>query len=233
MNEEKAYSLCPLGDSAILINFDNIINEGVNKKVLAFFNQIKQSALPGIRDIVPAYCSLAIHYDPLLVSNKHHTAFEYYSDQVTTILNSESEDVQNIYRMIRIPVCYSKKFGVDLNTISIARKISVEEIIALHSGKKYRIYMIGFLPGFAYMGEIDEKIRMPRLSQPRFKIEAGSVGIAGKQTGIYPVESPGGWQIIGRTPISIFNNTSEDPVLFQPGDEVQFYSITEDEFKNY
>ncbi len=234
MNEKQLHSLSPLGDSAILINFGNAIDETINKRVLALFELLKQSAIKGVRDIVPAYCSLVIHYDPLIKKVTNNiTAFEFYSQQINHLLNSENQLTIKSSRSVKVPVCYSTKYALDITNIATERKIPVDEIIQLHCAGKYRVYMIGFLPGFAYMGEVDERIAMPRLSQPRLRIEAGSVGIADKQTGIYPVASPGGWQIIGKTPLSIFNKDAEDPIFFQPGDEVQFYSITEDEFENY
>jgi len=136
-------------------------------------------------------------------------------------------------RKIKIPVCYAEKYGLDLNEISKQKKISISEIIQLHTAKKYRIYMIGFLPGFAYMGEVDKQIAITRKAQPRINVEGGSVGIAGMQTGIYPLDSPGGWQIIGKTPLKLFDKEKDHTVLLQPGDEIEFYPITEDEFKNY
>ena len=135
-------------------------------------------------------------------------------------------------RKISIPVCYSRAFAPDIEFIASEKNISIEKIIQLHTSKSYTVYMIGFLPGFSYMGEVAEAIAIPRKIQP-VSVAAGSVGIAGKQTGIYPLESPGGWQIIGRTPLKIFDKGKSDPVLLQPGDEIQFYSISEDEFKNY
>ena len=136
-------------------------------------------------------------------------------------------------RKIKIPVCFAEKYALDIDHISKEKKLPVSEIIRLHTAKKYRIYMIGFLPGFPYMGEVDGRIAMPRKAQPQTKVEAGSVGIAGMQTGIYPLDSPGGWQIIGKTPLQLFNKEKDDPVLLRPGDEIEFYPITEDEFTNY
>jgi inhibitor of KinA len=130
-------------------------------------------------------------------------------------------------------VCYGEKYAWDINEIAKEKSIPVDEIIRLHTAKKYRVYMIGFLPGFAYMGEVDEKIAIPRKAQPRTSVEGGSVGIAGMQTGIYPIDSPGGWQIIGKTPLKLFDKERDDPVLLKPGDEIEFYSITENEFSIY
>jgi inhibitor of KinA len=134
---------------------------------------------------------------------------------------------------MRIPVCYAKTFAPDLEDLALQNKISQEEVIRIHTSATYRVYMIGFLPGFAYMGRVDERIVTPRRSQPRTMVPAGSVGIAGEQTGIYPFASPGGWNIIGQTPVALFDVKRKQPVLLQPGDEVTFYSITEHEFTNY
>jgi inhibitor of KinA len=130
-------------------------------------------------------------------------------------------------------VCYAERFALDLEELVQQKHLSKQEIIQLHTSITYRVYMIGFLPGFAYMGEVDEKIAMPRRQQPRTAVPEGSVGIAGAQTGIYPFTSPGGWNIIGRTPLKLFDKDKEEPTFFKPGDEVTFYSITEDEFAHY
>ncbi len=133
-------------------------------------------------------------------------------------------------RLLNIPVCYDQEFAWDIQQLAATKNISVEEVIQIHTARQYKVYMLGFLPGFAYMGEVDEKIATPRKPQP-VNIEAGSVGIAGKQTGIYPLSSPGGWQIIGRTPMKLFNAAEEEPTLLKAGDTVQFYSINKNEFE--
>jgi inhibitor of KinA len=133
--------------------------------------------------------------------------------------------------LISIPVCYEKEFAHDLEWIAIQNNISLEEIISLHTAASYHVYMLGFLPGFAYMGLVNDKISVPRKQKP-VTVEAGSVGIAGKQTGIYPLSSPGGWQIVGRTPMKLFDKEKESPTLIKSGDSVQFYSITKDEFED-
>ena len=230
------YTITPLGDSALIINYENIIDQDINKQVLQLFQKLKIQTLTGIKDIVPAYSSLTIHYDVAAVKQRtahSETAFDIFHKQIKNILAENSESSIMASRTIKIPICYSEKYALDIHEISKEKKLPVNEIIRLHTGKKYRVYMIGFLPGFAYMGEIDEQIAMPRKQQPRINVEAGSVGIAGMQTGVYPLNSPGGWQIIGRTPIQLFNKENTDPVLLQPGDEIEFYSITEDEFANY
>ena len=132
-------------------------------------------------------------------------------------------------RLIKVPICYDEEFGIDLDRIAKEKKLSKEEIIQLHTGKKYKVYMLGFLPGFPYMGAVDEKIAMPRKAQP-IMVTGGSIGIAGKQTGIYPFTSPGGWNIIGITPLRLFDQSKDEPTLLRTGDLVEFYSISKDEF---
>ncbi len=230
------FSISNLGDAALIINFSNVINEDVNKKVLSLFHFFKTISLPGVKDIVPAYSSLIIHYDLRILNQKkvsNKASLQTFTDQVKKLVPENTETTASSSHKIKIPVCYSEKYALDISEIMKHKNISISEIIQLHTAKKYRIYMIGFLPGFAYMGEVDEQIAMPRKLQPRTTIAAGSVGIAGTQTGIYPLDSPGGWQIIGKTPVKLFDKERDHPVLLQPGDEIEFYSITEDEFKNY
>ena len=229
-------TISPLGDTAIILNFGNIIDETLNRKVLHLFQKLKTLALPFVKDIVPAYSSLVIFYDLLNMKNKNpvnKTCLEIFTGQIKKLMEDDIEIYSLSSRKIKIPVCYAEKYALDINDISKEKNLPVDEIIRLHTGKKYRVYMIGFLPGFAYMGEVDEQIAVPRKAQPRTKVGAGSVGIAGMQTGIYPLDSPGGWQIIGKTPLKLFNKEKDDPVLLHPGDEIEFYSITEDEFTDY
>lgn len=230
----KNFKISPLGDSAILISFGNIIDAGVNKMILHLAIKLNSTRITGIKDIVPAYSSIAIHYDVFQVkSGSAETAFELVTNWINKYLHDLDDMPHDDVRKIKIPVCYSNKYGIDLDELEKTSGLTAEQIITLHTQKKYRVYMLGFLPGFAYMGEVDERIPISRKAQPRYKVDAGSVGIAGRQTGIYPFDSPGGWQIIGRTPLKLFDRDNADPVLFHPGDEVEFYSITEDEFENY
>jgi inhibitor of KinA len=228
------YAIFPLGDRALTVDFGNVIDENINKKVLQLFHQLQKSNFPFIIDVVPAYSSLAVYYDVLYLHqhNGKQTAFETMAELIES-LPIKTDEEQNDKRLIKIPVCYSDKYALDIEGLAKGKNLSVEEVVRLHTSKIYRVYMLGFLPGFAYMGEVDERIATPRKAEPRTNIVAGSVGIAGKQTGIYPADSPGGWQIIGRTPVQLFNKQQSNPVLFQPGDEVQFYAISEDEFAHY
>ncbi len=235
MQINPSYTIFPLGDSAILIDFGNELNESINKKILAIFRKLKNENITGVLDVVPAYSSLTIHYDVMKIIGKARgkAVFDIITDQLKKIVEDDTEISIEENRKINIPVCYDDEFGLDLIYLANEKKLSVEEVIQLHTSKTYRVYMIGFLPGFAYMGSVDQKIQIPRKENPRKKIEAGSVGIAGEQTGIYPLQSPGGWQIIGRTPLQLFNKEKKEPVLLQPGDEIKFFSISKDEFRNY
>lgn len=230
-----SYKIFPLGDNAIIIDFGNIIDEHINKLVHSVFFRLQNDPMPGMIEAIPAYSSLTIFYDILLVrdhiSNKNETAFNWISDKLKQYISAESLETGDPELLVDIPVCYEKEYGTDLDFIASQNNITVEEIIQIHSSATYRVYMLGFLPGFAYMGLVDEKISSPRKAQPA-PVEPGSIGIAGRQTGIYPFKSPGGWQIIGRTPLKLFDKQKLNPVLFKPGDNVKFHAITKDEFED-
>lgn len=235
LNQLPPYKLSPLGDNAIVIDFGNTIDEQINKLVHSVFYQLQNDPIPGMIEAIPAYCSLTIFYDVYYIShqiaNQNVTAFEWISEQLKKYVSDQNIETGDPELLIDIPVCYDKDFGTDLASIATQNSIPVEEIIHLHSSAVYRVYMLGFLPGFAYMGLVNEKISSPRKQQPS-PVDAGSIGIAGRQTGIYPFKSPGGWQIIGRTPLKLFNKEKVNPVLFKSGDNVKFHSITIEEF-NY
>ncbi len=201
-------------------------------------------------EVVPAYSSFTVYYDLKILKNKiqsHKTVFDWIQQQLEDRLRQPVQQNQTEERLVNIPVCYDEEFAMDIQHLATEKNISVEEVIQIHTSKKYKVYMLGFLPGFAYMGEVDEKISMSRKPQP-VNIAAGSVGIAGKQTGIYPLASPGGWQIMGRTPIKLFEAPPNLPArealdserlymaatettLLKAGDFVKFYSITKNEFE--
>ncbi|MDP9229685.1 MAG: 5-oxoprolinase subunit PxpB [Bacteroidota bacterium] len=236
MGTPDSYKIFPLGDSAITIDFGNIIDVSINQKVIALFNRLKTIPLQYMIEAVPAYSSLTIYYDPFIFNKmraKVSTVFDSIKKEIENWLQIESGVTENQTRFMQIPVCYKKEFAPDLEWMAGQKNIPADELIALHTANNYRVYLIGFLPGFAYMGEVDEKIAVGRKSQPRQNVLAGSVGIAGKQTGIYPLSSPGGWQIIGCTPMKLFDVTKEEPVLLKAGDTVQFFSITKEEFLNW
>ena len=231
MNPYQPYSIFPLGDCALTIDFGNVISEDTNKKVLRLFHHLKAIDDHSIIDLVPAYSSLTIYYDVSSFYHPEKTAFETMADILEQLFSKGSDIPEEKSNYFEVPVCYSKKFALDIDYIAEKNELPVEDIIRFHTSKTYKVYMLGFLPGFTYMGEVDYRIAIARKPVP-IKLFPGAVGIAGKQTGIYPLESPGGWQIIGRTPVKVFKKEDKNPVLFQPGDEVKFYSITEDEFEN-
>ena len=234
MDQLPAYKITSLGETALIIDFGNTIDESINKLVHSLFYQIQNDPIPGMIEAVPGYSSLTIYYDILYIRNtlnKQITAFEWISESLKKFIPKENIVTGDPQILIKVPVCYEIEYAPDLGFIASENKISPDEVIYLHTSTTYHIYMLGFLPGFAYMGMVDEKISSSRKQKPVF-VEAGSIGIAGKQTGIYPFRSQGGWQIIGRTPLKLFDKEKINPVLFKAGDKVQFYSITKDEFED-
>ena len=222
MYEKAQYLIC--GDSALNIEFGNEISEEINKKIRAASALIENREISGISEVVPTYRSLMIHYDPLII--------EY--EELISILKWIEENIKNVElyspEIIEIPVLYGGQYGPDIENVVMHNKLTVEEVIKIHTSAEYLIYMLGFTPGFPYLGGMDKRIATPRLHSPRTKIPAGSVGIAGEQTGIYPVQSPGGWQLIGSTPIELFNPDSENPILLKSGNHIVFKSIDEEEY---
>ncbi|MBS1653602.1 MAG: 5-oxoprolinase subunit PxpB, partial [Bacteroidetes bacterium] len=181
----------------------------------------------------PAYSSLTIYYDIMKIKQDESlTVFETVKRNILETLELTTDIDETESAVISIPVCYDSELGKDIVWLAAQKKITPDEVIRLHTSRIYRVYMIGFLPGFAYMGEVDDLLEIPRKLKPE-TVMAGSIGIAGKQTGIYPFNSPGGWQIIGQTPIKFFDIDKKEPTLLKAGDRVQFYSIAKDEFENY
>ena len=228
-----AYKIEPLGDHAVTVYFGNTIDAGINRVVLRLFECLQQNPIPGVLDIIPAYASLTVVYDTIAIkkTNPHLAAFDEVASKIITILQNQPQNLSVQAKTIHIPVCYDISLGIDLETMALQKNIQLEDIIRLHHSTTYRVFMIGFLPGFAYMGAVDELIAMPRKAMPRQYVSAGSVGIAGFQTGIYPVDTPGGWNIIGQTPLQMFSTKYPESCLLQPGDEVIFEPITLQEFK--
>lgn len=216
----------PMGDRGLLIYFEEVISPEVNRKVRALSQGIAAARIAGVQEIVPAYRSVLVCYDPLAI------AFDDLCLRIREIETKLGELVLPRPRLFRIPVCYGGEMGPDLPYVAEYNGLTEEEVIAIHSGATYLVYMIGFLPGFPYLGGMSPRIATPRLPAPRTKIPAGSVGIAGDQTGIYPLESPGGWRIIGRTPIKLYNPDRDPPVLLTPGDFVKFFPVSRDEFED-
>jgi KipI family sensor histidine kinase inhibitor len=211
--------LKPLSDSALLVEFGNEINFTLNQRVHAFNALLKNKPIKGILETVPAYCTLLIHYDPLLLT------FDEVTNWVRDNLNQLDDSPHQTFRQIEIPVIYGGASGPDLETVAASKGISAADVIRIHSAREYTVFMMGFTPGFPYLGVLDEKLIMPRLATPRILVRAGTVAIAGSQTGIYPLDSPGGWHLIGWTPLKLFDPASDSPFLFSPGDTVKFIPL--------
>lgn len=233
-NVFPAYRIFPIGDGSLTVDFGNVIDEELNKWVIRLFNELKKDPLPGMIESVPAYSSLTIYYDLFQLrklASGDKTVYEWLAARLEEKLKQPQTFNDENPQLVKVPVCYDMAFAPDLQHVAAVNKIATEEVIRLHYSKTYRVYMLGFLPGFTYMGEVDDRIAVPRKSGPQ-PVAAGSIGIAGKQTGIYPLASPGGWHIIGRTNLKLFNPGLENPTLLREGDLVQFIPISKDEFEN-
>jgi len=256
-------AIFPLGDAAITIDLGNHIDEQLNRQALALQQGLAALHLPGIKDIIVAYSSVSVFYDPVAVlagrgpacregayagpdGSPYHqkSAFaclkrrlEAIWQEVASLEDLRTAPVGNLAvapadpsPIILIPVCYESEYAPDLELLVRKKELTREEIIRIHTAEAYRVYMIGFLPGFPYLGKIDQALEIPRKERP-VPVIAGGVGIAGNQTGIYPLTSPGGWQIIGRTPLKLFDSRAPVPVTLQVGDRVQFFPISGEEFR--
>lgn len=209
----------PYGNSAILIEWPSEISKEILNDIVLFVKKIHQKNIKQILDINFIYNSILVIYD------YKDCTYEIIQDSLIKIYNESTVTIQSKRFLWEIPVCYHEDFGIDLQLLSASKKININEIIKLHTEAVYRVYGIGFLPGFLYLGGLFEKLHFPRQSTPRLLVPKGSVGIGGNQTGIYPQNSPGGWHIIGKTPISLFNAKSKKPCFINPNDEIKFVAI--------
>lgn len=214
------------GDSSVLVKFGEKIDEEINGRVNKFNKTVIDHNHIGIIDTIPSYCALLINYDPKLINYKD--IVDLLKDLYKNIDYKSAQDKE----IIEIPVLYGGQNGPDLETVAKHNSLTVDEVVDLHSKPEYFIYMLGFTPGFPYLGGMNKAIATPRLETPRVKIEAGSVGIAGEQTGIYPINSPGGWQIIGQTPLDLYNINREEPILLKAGQYIKFKPISIEDFNN-
>lgn len=208
--------IVPLGDSSLLVQFGSEMDITINQRVHALAGLLDVSPLAGMIETVPAYATLLVQYDPLVLS----------FSQIRNFLREKISQVEKITprksKQVEVPVRYGGEYGIDLESVARHLHLQVEDVIRIHMRRTYTVYMMGFTPGFPYMGKLDDPLIMPRLEAPRTHVPAGTVAIAGSQTGIYPIASPGGWQLIGWTPLRLFDPNSKTPFLFSPGDEVKF-----------
>ena len=215
------YRLVAAGDSAVIVEFEARVDEAVNARAVQLASTLGAAAITGVRDIVPTFRTVAVYFDPL----KTNLA------ALTKRLDEEVERPAGALppaTVVRIPVTYGGEAGPDLDEVARFAGLSAAEVIAIHTERTYRVFMLGFVPGFAYLAPVDPRIAAPRRATPRIKVPAGSVGIAGVQTGIYPNETPGGWQLVGRTSVRPFDGRRSDPFLLKAGDSVRFYAVTPD-----
>jgi KipI family sensor histidine kinase inhibitor len=206
------------GDAAFVVEFGNAIDRTLNVQVMALHRAIAAAKLPGILETLPTFRSLMVFYDPLTTTRAE------LEPQVLALAGSKSEQA-SAGKLWRLPVCYDGEFAPDLTEVAERTKLTVKQVIALHAGATYFAYVLGFMPGFAYLGGLPKELDLPRRKDPRVRVPQNSVAIAGEMTAIYPWESPGGWHLIGRTPIALFDLRREQPILWSAGDEVRFTRI--------
>lgn len=212
------------GDSSLLIEFGKEISPEINRKIAATIQLMKEQHIEGVVDMIPAFCSLLINYDPRVIS------YEEIRERMQALVRVDARAGETRKKIFEIPVCYGGEYGPDIANIAEHAGLSEEEVIRIHSSRDYLIYMLGFLPGFTYLGGLDERLHTPRLANPRIRIPAGSVGIGGSQTGIYPLDSPGGWQLMGMTPVKTYDPSRETPILVEAGDYIRFVPVDEAEY---
>lgn len=217
------------GDGGLLVELGERIDWTLNARTRRLALLLEQRALPGILEVVPAYCSFLVLFEPDTLDLDRLKA--EIEDLFPGLDDSGEEEPGASGRCVEIPVCYGGDYGPDLASVAQHNGLSPEEVIRIHSLGTYPVYMLGFAPGFPYLGGLDERIATPRLDTPRSRVPAGSVGIAGSQTGIYPLASPGGWRLIGRTPLTLFDPAAEDPVpYYRPGDSLRFVAVSEEDY---
>jgi len=224
MPEAESVRFLPCGDTALAVEFGKEIDRSVSETVLALDGALARRQIDGIIETVPTFRSLMIHYEPLTL------APETLTDLVLALIAGPSADRQSRRRW-RIPACYDRAYAPDLNEVAGLTGLSADEVIELHSATEFHVYMIGFLPGYPYMGDLPRQLRLPRRKEPRLRLPPGSIAIATALTAIYPVESPGGWHLIGRSPIRLFDAEWESPSLLVPGDKVRFLPISPSRFE--
>lgn len=227
----KEYTkITSLGDSAVRIEFGNEISLEVYNRIKIFMKYLNEAPEKTFKEVIPSFSCITILYDPLELMKNNENPYKVIEEKIADILEMPVYELKEDKIIIEIPVCYGGDFGADLEELANYHNITTEEVIQRHTNRDYFVYMLGFAPGFPFLGGVDDKIATPRKQTPRLKIAPGSVGIAGSQTGIYPIETPGGWQIIGRTPLDLFTPNEESPTLLKAGYWIHFNEISEKEF---
>ena len=213
------------GDAALVVEFPPRIDPAINDRATNLAAELRARWGVILRDVVVGYCTVTVYFDPLRVDAP------WLEAELRAVAAQIGEGLGRTGAAVQVPVCYDSAFGLDLEDVADFGRCTPDDVIALHTEREYRVYMVGFIPGFAYMAEVDPRIAAPRRPSPRTAVPAGSVAIAGGQTGIYPAVTPGGWNIIGRTPLKPYDAGRKNPLLFRPGDRVQFVRISHDDFE--
>ncbi len=226
--DKSEFNIFHASEVSALIEFGNEIKSDINKKIRIFCEYLENNPFCGLIEYIPYFTSVSVIYDPLKINSIN--PFEKVKERLEDILSCLDFSAEYEEHIVEIPVCYGNEYGPDIEHVAEANKMNVNEVIDIHSKGKYLVYMIGFAPGFPYLGGMSEKIATPRRNTPRTVVPKGSVGIAGRQTGVYPIETPGGWQIIGRTPLKLFDAESKEKTLLKCGDIIKFYPISCDEY---
>lgn len=225
--------ITPLGDTALVIRVGNQIDEATRRRVLSVVRALESAALPGSAEMVPGFTTVTVHYDPTRLgwqADVSPAPYDVMHRHVAGALAQLTSIGAGDGNRVEIPVCYGGEFGPDLDHVAAHAGLSAQEVVARHAAGEYRVHLVGFLPGFPYLGGLDPRLATPRRDTPRTAVPAGSVGIGGLQTGVYPLESPGGWQLIGRAPLVLFDPLRVPPTLLAPGDLVRFRAIELSEY---
>ncbi len=227
----------PLGDSALIVQLGDGVNPLIHERAQSLTTLLNMYQFNGFIEAVPAYNNVTVYYNPFIVYQSSYktgqTSFQKVSAYINELIMRGKQERPSKERIVKIPVLYGGKQGPDLDYVAKYHNLSPEEVIHIHSSQDYLVYMLGFAPGFPFLGGVDRRVATPRKETPRQAIAPGSVGIAGEQTGIYPLETPGGWQIIGRTPRQLFLPEQSPPTLLQPGDKIRFIPVTLEKYETY
>ena len=223
-DNEPVFNVAPMGDSAIHLTIGSEISVAINEKIMALLSKIQEQNWVGIRELVPSYNTLVIHYNPFAIT------YGEIRSRLSILTKGQLDNKQRSGKLVVIPTCYGGRFGPDLESVSELTGISCNDVIEIHCGTDYRVYALGFSPGFPYLGGMDDRLFCPRLDSPRVEVPGGSVAIAETQTGVYPSSSPGGWRLIGNTPINLFDPFRDSPCFYIPGDYVRFVPIDAEQF---
>ncbi|MEO6994632.1 MAG: 5-oxoprolinase subunit PxpB [Lacunisphaera sp.] len=225
--------ITPLGDTALMLGFGDVIDDSIYRRVAAAWQALQAAPLPAVTELVPAYTTVTLFYDPVVAVQEGAAEtgiVEWLTAKVRERLKNPPKTEKSKPRTIEVPICYGGEFGPDLGQVAKHTKLSPEEVIKRHGKADYIVYLIGFAPGFPYLGGLPKELNTPRHAKPRMNVAPGSVGIAENQTGIYPLGTPGGWNLIGRTPLKLFVPDRDPPVLLRAGDRVKFRTISSEEF---